>query len=192
MAPLVMALAAFFLFFNYDFLQGFICFSFPFHIFLQNAKCHEDCGKAAWNPDKDVRSQEGSDQRPQDDAVDDDYQLPREDAHEDRLDFRIRIALIFSALDEVSPGGRPAETEKTAWDGKELSRADPSCAEDHHQLDDGLRTGFGEGLVHAGDPCFVLDLLNSSPIFIVKIRSTESHVSKNHCVPQVLDWENKG
>ena len=70
---------------------------------------------------------------PDRDAVDDDNEHPRKDAHCHHLQLRIRVGVIFIALDEVSI------TEDGNGKGDNLGVGDGPGGQDDLELDDTLR-----------------------------------------------------
>ena len=90
---------------------------------------------------------------PDRDAVDDDNEHPRKDAH-CHLQLRIRVVVIFIALDEVSITG------DGNGKGDNLGVGDGPGGQDDLELDDALGTRFQEGFVHPGRSCFVQHCFN--------------------------------
>ena len=78
---------------------------------------------------------------PDRDAVDDDNEHPRKDAH-CHLQLRSRIRVIFITLDEVSTTGSPGEAEDGNRKGDYLGGGDRAGGQDDLELDDVLRACY--------------------------------------------------
>ena len=86
-------------------------------------------------------AKEPCDAGPDREAVDDDNEHPRKDAH-CHLQLRSRVRVIFIALDEVSTTGSPGETEDGNREGDYLGGGDGAGGQDDLELDDALGTRF--------------------------------------------------
>ena len=61
--------------------------------------------------------------------------------------------------------------------------------ENGDELDDGLGSCLFEGLVHTFDSRFFLDLLNLSPVFLVKMLHPKAHLVEPIGIDGVFDWK---
>ena len=75
-------------------------------------------------------------------TVDDDDEHPRKDAHRHHPQLRVRVRVVFVALNEVSTAGGPGKAEDRDWEGDHLGVRDGAGGQDDPQLENGLRSGF--------------------------------------------------
>ena len=116
------------------------------------------------NRGDDILSKKACNAGPDCEAVNDDNEHPRKDAHCHHLQLRVRVWVVFVALDEVSTTWSPGKAQDGNWEGDLLGGGDGAGAHDDLQLEDGRRTWFSEGFVHPGGSCFVLDSLNQGQV----------------------------